>query len=232
MGKFLKLLREEQLLDRSLLMVTSDHGEGFAEHSLCGVPLLDHQLSLHRELLDVPLIVRYPVTSGVIGRVETPVSLLDIFPTVLHTVGLAVPDTLDGQVLPQPAASAEGSAIASAPDSPRILLSEYYLPLNHVGLLRNYIKDEKLLSCLVDHRLVAMQVGRRKTIASSAGVVLSFDLDQDAAEQNPQSGDDLPEGLVEQTSRYLEIMASGPKFRQPELSPELEKELRSLGYVR
>ncbi len=68
--------------DDALVIVTSDHGESFAEHGQMG-----HGGPPYHGLVHVPLIVKYPrgMRRGV---VTAPVSLADIAPTVLATVGL------------------------------------------------------------------------------------------------------------------------------------------------
>jgi hypothetical protein len=48
-------LEERGVLDNSLVIFTSDHGEAFGEHGMVG-----HTNSLYREALDIPLIIRYP----------------------------------------------------------------------------------------------------------------------------------------------------------------------------
>lgn len=89
-GGFLDVLRELDLLDRTILFVTSDHGEEFLDH---GNVL--HGSSMHEELLRVPLIVRGPgVGKGV--RVQDPVSIVDIAPTALALAGLPPVESVDG----------------------------------------------------------------------------------------------------------------------------------------
>lgn len=62
------------------VLVFADHGEELWDHGG-----FEHGHSFHDELLDVPLIVRSPGVTA--GRVEAPVSLLDLTPTVLELVG-------------------------------------------------------------------------------------------------------------------------------------------------
>ncbi|MEZ4386344.1 MAG: sulfatase-like hydrolase/transferase [Candidatus Krumholzibacteriia bacterium] len=86
----LRHLREADLADQTLLIVTGDHGEEIGEH---GGFL--HE-SPHAEVRDVPLILVWP---GVVpaGRVVyTPVSLLDIAPTVLDYAGVPAGDLVQG----------------------------------------------------------------------------------------------------------------------------------------
>lgn len=54
--------------------------------------------SLHREQLHVPLLVRWPRTLKP-GRIETPVSFIDIYPTLVELLGLSDPGTLRGKSL-------------------------------------------------------------------------------------------------------------------------------------
>jgi len=68
--------------ERTVVIFTSDHGEGFKEHGLPG-----HGNSLYQELVHVPLLVSIPgVNSTVI--VEDDVSHLDVLPTIREVVGL------------------------------------------------------------------------------------------------------------------------------------------------
>jgi arylsulfatase A-like enzyme len=81
-GQMLDRLRREGELDNTLLIVTADHGEHFAEHGL-----FLHGNSLYEPLLHVPLIVVWPgeIPAGV--RVETPVSLSGLPNTIMELVG-------------------------------------------------------------------------------------------------------------------------------------------------
>jgi len=79
-GEFLSELRERELLEESLLVVTADHGDAFGEHGY-----YEHPRYLHDEITHVPLFVRPP--GGVTKVVGSPVSTLDIVPTVEQSVG-------------------------------------------------------------------------------------------------------------------------------------------------
>jgi arylsulfatase len=68
------------LLEKSLIIFTSDHGESLGQH--------DYHFEHGRELYDdssrVPLVIRFPLAEGLAGeRSDSLVSLLDIFPTIL-----------------------------------------------------------------------------------------------------------------------------------------------------
>jgi arylsulfatase A-like enzyme len=92
-GGFLEALRERGLLDTSMIMVTSDHGEmfekGYQGHS---GPLL------YNPLVHVPLIVRLP-NGHPGGRVKASAEHVDIAPTILDLLGLEVPRHMHGESL-------------------------------------------------------------------------------------------------------------------------------------
>lgn len=82
-GSLLQRLQERGDLDRTIVVVTADHGEMFGEHGLN-----QHGNSLYLELLHVPLLVSSPgrVPAGL--RVSRVVSLRDVPATLLDLAGL------------------------------------------------------------------------------------------------------------------------------------------------
>jgi arylsulfatase A-like enzyme len=76
-------LRQRGLLDRTLVILVSDHGEEFGEHSTLG-----HGNDLHIQSIHVPLILRLPgIVPGDV-TVQEPVTLRDIPATVIGLLGL------------------------------------------------------------------------------------------------------------------------------------------------
>jgi arylsulfatase len=77
LGRFLDQVADYIDLNRTVILVTSDHGEAFFEHRFVG-----HRNWLHEELIRVPMILVGPgVPAG--QRNAFPVSLLDVVPTLL-----------------------------------------------------------------------------------------------------------------------------------------------------
>ena len=98
-GRLFDDLRRLELWDDSLIILTADHGEELFDHGG-----FSHGYSLHREVLRVPLYVKLPGQRA--GRVDdAPVSLADIYPTVLEAVGLPPARSLDGRSMLAPGAS-------------------------------------------------------------------------------------------------------------------------------
>ncbi|MEM7052027.1 MAG: sulfatase [Acidobacteriota bacterium] len=93
LGRFLDDLEARGVLDSTALIVTSDHGEGLNEHG-------DFEHA-HGEVFDehvrVPLLVR-PAGGVSAARVATPVTSLDVLPTLLDFAGLEDPGLLGGSL--------------------------------------------------------------------------------------------------------------------------------------
>lgn len=98
-GELVEYLRSLGILDNTLLIVTSDHGDEFGEHGL-----LAHTFGLYNTLLHVPLIIRCPEEFRPGTRVKRLVRLTDIFPTILDVlkIGWDGRPQLDGRSLLAP----------------------------------------------------------------------------------------------------------------------------------
>jgi arylsulfatase A-like enzyme len=76
-------LARRGVLENTIVILTSDHGEEFAEHGM-----IDHGNSLYRASLEIPLILWWPgrIPSGAV--IETPVTTRDIPATVMDLLGI------------------------------------------------------------------------------------------------------------------------------------------------
>jgi choline-sulfatase len=94
-GNFEGYLASHGLANQSLIVFTSDHGEGLGDHGET-----THGFFIYQSTLHVPLIFHWPV-GGVLmpGRVDAPVSQLDISPTILEAVRVPVPHAMEGKSL-------------------------------------------------------------------------------------------------------------------------------------
>ena len=90
-GHFLDGLKTLGVLDDTIIIACSDHGEEFFDHDSVG-----HGHTLHQELLHVPLVMRAPglVPGG--RRISADVGLADILPTALAATGQAIPKGMEG----------------------------------------------------------------------------------------------------------------------------------------
>lgn len=92
LARLRRFLEEKNLAERTTLVVFADHGEAFGEHGLTR-----HSKSLYEVMVRVPLLVH---RSGLPAReVATPVSLIDLGPTLLDLFGLGTPGHMMGESL-------------------------------------------------------------------------------------------------------------------------------------
>jgi hypothetical protein len=89
-GKVMDELQRSGLWDKTLLLITADHGEAFGEHSK-----YYHGLNLYDEVVRVPLIIKPPHSSLAGKRLTAQVRNLDIMPTILEYCGAPIPGDLD-----------------------------------------------------------------------------------------------------------------------------------------
>ncbi len=97
-GRVLSRLEALGLLDETIVIFTSDHGEEFGEHNNKFYD--SHSKVLFQEVVRVPLVVYFPNRDDLKGReVDTPVALVDIVPTVLEYLGVRGPAKVAGMNL-------------------------------------------------------------------------------------------------------------------------------------
>jgi len=93
LGGFLAQLRVMGLLDKSIVVIISDHGDEFMEHGG-----LDHGGTLYQEQLHVVMMMRFPGYARQ-HDVQESVRLFDVFPTVFDVMGLQGPAGVGGESL-------------------------------------------------------------------------------------------------------------------------------------
>ncbi|HUT77979.1 MAG TPA: sulfatase-like hydrolase/transferase, partial [Polyangia bacterium] len=92
-------LEADGLLDDTIVVVTADHGEGFAQHHRGNV---NHVIGhLYQQNVNIPLLIRVP---GLPGPVKNPRlgSTVDLAPTLFGLLGFEAPDSWQGQDLLSP----------------------------------------------------------------------------------------------------------------------------------
>jgi len=117
-GRVVDFLKAKGLYEKTLIVLSGDHGEGLGEHGE-----KTHGFFIYDSTLHVPLILRMPGAARG-KRVATSVSTADILPTVLAELKIPVPAQVQGNSL---VPELEGRS----PSGPRGLYAETFLPRLH-----------------------------------------------------------------------------------------------------
>lgn len=92
LARLLTFLEARELTDRTLLILSADHGEAFGEHGM-----KYHARSLYDELLRVPLLFHHPAIEP--RKIDENVGLIDVGATILDLMGQPTPGHFMGQSL-------------------------------------------------------------------------------------------------------------------------------------
>jgi len=199
LAEVLRLLR---VTDDDLVIFTSDHGEEFGEHGL-----FQHGRSLNEASVRIPLIVRYPRRELAGQTSAAPVSIMDVFPTILQVVGSPAPSGLDGTTL--------SAAQRVDPENPTPILLELFRRDQHLRAL--VLAPWKLI---VDLKRPAQP--------------RLFDLRQEPTEDAdlaPSSTETVVR-LQNVLTDYLAAQKSRPAAQtQQALTPKQIDQLRAMGYL-
>jgi hypothetical protein len=131
-GKLLDFLAHSPMGQKTIVIVTSDHGDGFMEHGF-----INHAVALYKEIVHVPLIFYVPDLPA--RSVDGPVSNLDIYPTLADLAGIDISDyPVEGESLvPQLIYGRDARdrvvfAETNLPDPIRAAISDRYKLIYHL----------------------------------------------------------------------------------------------------
>jgi arylsulfatase A-like enzyme len=208
-GRLLDTLRARGQLDNTIIVLFSDHGDEFMEHDK-----LAHGKTLFNEVTHVPLIIAGAgVPAGL--RVQEPVSLVDVLPTLSALTGLALPEYTAGVPLLQPGVLAEipDRAIFAGLDLPPYRVNSILAA--DMKLLRNYQPaGQTLFNLMEDPQEQDDATAFEPQIARELGRQLEDFAAESQAERMRRTG-----GASTKTSAA------------PESIEEMERQLRALGYL-
>jgi len=209
LGQLLEFLQTENKLKDTLLLVTADHGEEFFDHRGWS-----HGHSLYQELIHVPLVMWGEGWLPAGLKISTPVSLLDLFPTLFYLLGLneviSLAYPLEGEDLSQ--ALGEGRE----PEKKQPICSELTQGSQRAWSLVSY--PWKIIH----------------SVFSSEEVTELYNLADDPQEKNDLSATYPEETMKLLTSLHKIINLAGQKVFKSQrrwISPAEKEKLRSLGYI-
>lgn len=206
LGRIVDALQRAGQLDRTLLVVTADHGEEFYEHRNWR-----HGNQLYSEVVHVPLAFRLPGTLPAARRGDLSMTV-DVFPTILSlTGGGRLPDELDGRPL-----------FAAADSPPDTAFAEHW-----------WLDGGTYVSRMVQQGSLKLQESRDETSGKERTEL--YDLVADRREQrnlleNPEPVSDKSMGELRSLLARFGDRLSVASAVSVDVDPSTKERLRQLGY--
>ena len=219
-GRLFDFLESTDRLDSALIIITSDHGEEFHEHGS-----LYHYITTYQEVLHVPLILRGKgVPAGL--RVEAPVSIVDIAPTILSWAEVEPPLRIDGDDLN--ALLGNASEVPGAPDPSNRFFERFQYAEASGGMQwEDAIAGEVAIYS-------SIRQGNYKLVMTAGGNVVGlYNLEADPHEKVDLALTEpsVLKALQHELDRRIQEFEARPKYdNQIELDPDEIEKLRALGY--
>jgi arylsulfatase A-like enzyme len=209
-GLVIERLRLLDLLHRTAVIVTADHGEGLGDHGA-----LEHGVNVFDELVRVPLLIRAPgIPAGT--RLAGVAQLEDLAPTILALYGAEPPEEIDGvDLLPW---------LRGEVDTP---------PRESVfGRRRPYAKKpDRFFERRGDRKWIGNP--------EKSGALFDLGSDPRERAPKPGSGpsqalrDAIEQGAAvpEDSAHRADAPGDRPSARQVDPDPEVQRALEALGYL-
>jgi len=205
-GKLLDKLEADGLYDDTVIVLTADHGEEFADHGGFW-----HGLTLYDEQIRVPLVIKWAKNGERADRgAESGIArLIDVGPTLLGVAGIEVPDTMQGIDLRSP--------FASRLEKDQQVYSEE----DHEGNVLWSLRTE-------DEKLIVANAHNPRGLPERE----YFDVSGDPNETDPYSDPDA-EARLEEFAELQRLAAAGEAVHGEDVEMDLEtcQRLLALGYV-
>lgn len=212
-------LREADILENTLIIITADHGENLGEHQL-----MDHLLCLYDSLLHVPLIIRYPKLFSPGLREQNLVQTIDIFPTIVEVLRINF----------NKASKLQGQSLVPSRGKQRIrqfVFAEHESPVEFLKWLnkkRSYFDISKY-----DRQLKSIRSKDFKYIWSSDGRDELYHIKNDPGELD-NIIKKMPKKALQMQTKLEDWLSSFETVNSDKsisIDKELEEKLKSLGYI-
>jgi arylsulfatase A-like enzyme len=216
LGRLFAFLKRSGIYERALIVVVADHGEQFKEHGR-----MHHGNALYNEELHVPFFVRDGGSGRPPALVEHVVSTVDLFPTVLGQLGVAIPPTQADGV----SVFSEGALAARAG-----VLGE----IRRVTDQRGFVSRD-LRKAIFAVPLREQAAPERDAQWESPRLVGVFDIREDYLEQHPLADAPARAHLEAELRAAFGKAARGERadtlIPAGQLSDETLQQLKGLGYL-
>jgi len=214
-GEVEKLLRENRLLEKTLFVVTSDHGEALGEHGY-----VYHVHAVYEEAVHVPLLFRFPMEAELVGRVGALTQSVDLLPTIFELLGVRYPQ-----------ASVQGRSLVPLIVGETEKVNDFVFARSESPLASYLVRDRRWALILYEDGELRALYDLEADPWQSRNVI----------EAEPDAAAELI-GAFREFARVQRLpplcfvdadvqMAPAPGAPEVEMSDETRRELRALGYL-
>ncbi len=204
LGRLSAMLKEMGVLDRAVFVLAGDHGEGLGEHGE-----QTHGFFIYNSTVHVPLIIKAPPSLPRV--VDSEVSLVDVMPTILQSLKIPIPASVQGRSL---LSQIQGRPAAA----PSNIYAESYLPLLHFHW----------------SQVRSLQSGGMKYIETTRPEIYDVRTDPKESKNLYPTRQALGQEMRDRLNGLIRRLtpSTGPASADKEMTdPALLERLKSLGYV-
>ena len=212
--QFLEKLEELHIRDNSLIILLADHGEAFDKRNRniwahAGIP--------YDEIIKVPLIISFPKQDTIKGTVNAIVQSVDIMPTILDYLNIAIPQKIQGKSLmpmmlkKSPSSNGDGYVLCELNKTQDAMSEVYAYRTDKIKYIFNKIKGwEELFDIINDpdetHNLISLE---------------------------PQLASELKKKVLDEIENLKNFLPKRKQLPQKiEIPEEVKKSLKALGYIK
>jgi uncharacterized sulfatase len=230
LGRLLKYLKDTNALDNTYVFILADHGDAHGDHGLFG-----HGFVVHQELVHVPMLAYGPEHFPAGARVASNTSTRRIFHAILDIAGIKPPlDEAD------PNANVTGLSLYRALNGQRspehdLAFSEAIPPSTflHVIKHRNPASIQRMRLDMI--RRGVYEGDDKLTVIGDNEIEALYDVAADPTETRDASGEKAAKtrALHQKMGAFINATGSGESGDGGfgEVAPEVEEQLRALGYI-
>lgn len=219
----LSKLKELNLYDSTMIILTSDHGEEFYEHKSW-----HHTHSVYNETIKVPLIIKFLNSNHMGKRIPEFARLIDILPTILEALGINPSKyQMDGESLLE-LLSDEKQEMEE-----RIFITELAPNVMQRHVPKKVAINQGKHKLIINHEFKSEDLAYFLFSPPEIEPMEVFDLEKDPDElynksqENPHLTRELLDFLKNQNKMTRKVSAEEAK-----MSEELREQLRALGYIK
>jgi arylsulfatase A-like enzyme len=219
-GPLVAKLKETDLYDNTMIILTSDHGEEFFDHKGW-----THGHSLYNELIRVPLIIKFPHDKFSGKTVSCTVSSVDIMPTVLDEMDIDFSDMImDGQSL--------FPVLKGRETDERLFLADIGDNLMNAHIPQKVSMIQGKYKLILNKEFSRQDLDFFTVPPPDTPRIELYNLTNDMREKNNIA--DKNPSLIQVIVQKINAIYSQAKKRKPEkteIDEKLKEQLKALGYI-